>query len=123
MGSLLSLRFHKTLTPEKWKSYGYSRQILMVANELNRAGHWITKKDPQEAKNCYERALELLFLTVEVLENKRKLRELLRFRGLVAASFLSAPAFASENQKLTNVLLTLDPASFNMLNPIIRKGI
>ncbi len=112
----MNFRFHKTLTLEKWKTFPFSRQILMIANELNRAGNWIMKSDPSEVKNCYERAIELIWLTVEALENKRKLRELLRLRGLVAYSYLFPPALASENQKMTNVLLTLDPEAFKILH-------
>jgi hypothetical protein len=113
----MNLRYHKTLTPEKWKSYGFSRQILMVANELNRAGNWIEKNDMQEAKNCFERALELLWLTVETLENTRKLRELLRFRGVVAYLYLSPSQSIVQNKKMNDALLSLDPLSYNMLHP------
>ena len=111
----MNLRYHKSLTPQKWETFPFSRQILMIANELNRAGNWIRKDDSSETKNCYERAIELLWLTVETLKEKRKLRELLRFRGLVARSYLSPPLNVAENEKLSAVLLTLDPKSYNIL--------
>jgi hypothetical protein len=110
------LKYHKTLTPEKWKAYSFSRQILMIANELNRAGNWIVKNDYAEVKRCYERALELLWITVEALENKRKLRELLRFRDLVAFFYLTPPDISLENDKIINVLITLDADSYRLLN-------
>jgi hypothetical protein len=56
----------------------------MVANELNRAGHWIVKNDLAETRLCYERVLELLDLTVANVAKPTLLKELLRFRELLA---------------------------------------
>jgi hypothetical protein len=111
------LKYHKTLSLEKWNSFPFSRQILMIANELNRAGVWIGKNDFQEAKLCYERALELLWLTISVLKDKKKLRELLRFRGIVAFSYLHVPTNITENKKMMKALSLFDKESYCLLNP------
>jgi hypothetical protein len=113
----MDLKHHKTLSPEKWSSFPFSRQVLMIANELNRAGVWIGKGDPAEAKLCYERALELMWLTISVLVEKRKLRELLRFRGVLALSYLNIPCEVKENAAMLKALLLLDKDSYRLLNP------
>jgi hypothetical protein len=112
----MGLKHHKTLSPEKWSSFPFSRQVLMMANELNRAGVWIGKNDPVEAKLCYERALELMWLTVSVLVEKRKLRELLRLRGVLALSYLNVPCEVKENAAMLKALLLLDKDSYRLLN-------
>jgi hypothetical protein len=113
----MGLKHHKTLSPEKWKSFPFPRQILMIANELNRAGVWIGKDDLLEAKLCYERALELIWLTVPGIKNVRKLREMLRLRGVLASRYLDVPADVNENKKMMNALLLLDKGSYCLLNP------
>jgi hypothetical protein len=93
----------------------------MIANELNRAGVWIGKGDLLEARLCYERALELIWLTVPGIKNFRKLRELLRLRGVLAYRYLNVPGDVNENKKMMNALLLLDKDSYNLLNPATRS--
>jgi hypothetical protein len=112
----MNLKYHKTLSPEKWKTNSFSRQILMIANEINRAGIWTKKNDLVEAMHCYARALELIRLTVEVLEKRKILREILRFRDIVACSYLKPPDI-QKNVKMKNVLLAFDPECYRLLNP------
>ena len=113
----MGLKHHMTLSLEKWSAFPFSRQVLMIANELNRAGIWIGKGDLSEAKLCYERALELIWLTVPGVKNIRKLRELLRLRGVLALRYLDVPADLNENKKMMNALLLLDKESYCLLNP------
>jgi hypothetical protein len=94
----------------------------MIANEINRAGVWIGKKDPAETKQCYERALELLWLTVPGVKNIRRLRELLRLRGVLALWYLNNTALAQENNKILTALLLLDKESFKLLNPPLKSS-
>ncbi|MCX5687652.1 MAG: hypothetical protein NTV71_03285 [Candidatus Omnitrophica bacterium] len=108
----MTLKYHKTLTKEKWGSIPFYKQILMIANELNRAKNWISKKDSGELILCYERAFELLYLTVEVLKDKRKLRELLRFKEMLAMLYVKKLPAPEENRVLLKTLLSLDRDSF-----------
>ena len=112
----MALKHHKTLTIEKWAGFAFSKQIIMIANELNRAGNWLEKNDSAEAQACYERALELLYLTVSVLKDKRKLRELVRFQEMLAYLYTNTEAAAKENSTLLKVLISLDKDSFALLN-------
>lgn len=108
----MALKYHKTLTEEKWGSFPFYKQILMIANELNRAKNWIEKRDAGELTLCYERALELLYLTIEVLKDKRKLRELLRAKEMLGALYIEKTPNPHENMALLKALLSLDKDSF-----------
>ena len=86
---MYKLKLHKNLDGEKWKTFDKSQQILMIANELNRAKNWIIKDDLEEVTNCYERAFELLDLTISLTARKNLLRELLRFREMLAIQYIA----------------------------------
>ena len=121
----MNFKHHKTLTGEKWSEFPFYKQIIMIANELNRARNWIIKKDFEEVKNCYERAFELIDLTVSVLVSPAPVyrvrvslslrRELLRFRGILAGVYVNKQNNIEMNQKLINVLLSLNKDSYNLL--------
>jgi len=108
----MNLKQHKTLTEEKWKQFPFYKQILMIANEMNRAGSWLEKKDFEEVKRCYERALELVDLTICVLTKKKYLREFLRFREVLAEMYIEEQPAIEKNQRLISVLLLFDKDSY-----------
>ena len=111
----MNLKQHKTLTEEKWAQFPFYKQLLMIANELNRAKNWIIKGDSEEVRNCYERAFELIDLTVSVSVRRKALRELLRFREMLAEVYIKKQLDLKLNQKLFHVLLLLDKDAYNLL--------
>jgi hypothetical protein len=88
----------------------------MIATELSRAKNWIEKKQNFEINQCYERAFELIDLTVEDSKWKNGLKEILRFRELLAELYLQNNKNAKMNQSLYDILLTLSVESYNMLH-------
>lgn len=83
---MTTLKHHKTLDLEKWRSFSAGQQILMIANELNRAGNWVSKGTaPEAVRFCYERALELLCLTMEAATGYARRHELARFKEVLAS--------------------------------------
>lgn len=111
-------KYHRTLTVEKWRGFSFGRQVLMVANELGRAGSAMTAGDPAEVKRCYERALELVCFTLEVAPRRRPLRrELCRFKEVLASLYVSDHPSIHDNQIAQGVLISLSPEAFAMLHP------
>ncbi len=80
---------------------------LMIANEFNRAKNWIERNDLEEVKNCYERALELLDLTVEVTKNGNRLREYLRLREIMGKLYVGKKARPELNTQLFRCICTM----------------
>jgi len=111
----MNLKHHKTLTLDKWLSFSFDKQILMIANELNRASNWIGKHNIPEAKLCYERAFELLYLTIALLKEKNKLREFLRFKEMLARLYAQELPAQQETLALLRILISLDKKSFALL--------
>ena len=109
---MYKLKLHRNLNRKKWQTFNRYQQILMVANELNRAKNWIIKGDLEETNNCYERAFELLDLTISVVTRRSLLKELLRFREMLATQYISKEKDNLLNQKLFDVLLSLNKDSY-----------
>ncbi len=110
----MKLKYHKNLDKAKWLSFSIERRILMIVTEFVRAKNWIEKEDFEEVKYCYERALGLLDLTLTTVKGNL-LRELCRFREILAGSYWERRFNKEINQKLYNTLLSLNKNSFNLL--------
>src|SRR5436305_11583179 len=79
---------HSSLSPERWAQFSLDQQILMIGNEMNRAKRSIELGDQQDLSLSYERVLRLVDLTVEVQRRPTLRRELLLWRGLIAALYI-----------------------------------
>ena len=114
--TMYKLKWHKNLTIEKWNDFGTTKQILMIANELNRAEHSARKDDEKEVINAIERAFELIDLTISVACKKNMVRELLRFREMLALEFAKEKKSAAGINSLQKVLLSLNSDAFKVLS-------
>lgn len=110
----MTLKHHKDLTIDKWTGFPLYKRILMIATEFSRANNSIAKGNGEEIKDCYERALELLDLTIETVRGNL-LGELLRFREVVASNYIKEKIDLKDNQNLYNTLISLDKDAFNLL--------
>ena len=112
---MYELKHHKSLTLEKWSGYSRGQQILMIANELNRAGNLLKKKMMSEVKNCYERAFELVDLTTIDIKWKRRLRELRRSREVMAELYQDKILHPNKNLLLYDTLIKMNIEAYNMI--------
>ena len=104
---------HASLTPERWAGFGRDQQILMIANEMNRAGRLFGPGDRTRLANAYERVLRLADLTAEAQPSRSLRRELLRWRELAGALYLDPDE--ERHRALFRALLLLTPASAKQL--------
>ena len=126
---------HSGLTKERWSSFSPSQQLLMIANELNRAKRLFSPLDKEGLKLCYERILYLTDLTVEANVRRGLRKELLRWRDLAAEEYLflcqsgemkkpdiNIPLIESlrdRHLKLFKALLLLSPESARQISWVI----
>lgn len=103
-------RWHQS-HPERFGSFPKHQQLLMVANELNRASHLLD--DPREYISCLERALELLDLLSGEMHWRPALRELRRARQLIAQYYIGPQPVGM--QALMRTLIQLDPTAWRIL--------
>ncbi len=48
------------MTLERWSCFAKGQQILMIANEINRAKNILSKNNSDDVNSSYERALDLI---------------------------------------------------------------
>lgn len=113
---MYQLKLHKNLTTEKWSVNPFYKKILMIGNEVNRLKNAIQNKQAEdEILSCVERALELTDLTISCETRKSFLRELLRWRELFGAYYLTKNIEREKLENLYSSLLLMSPEAFNML--------
>jgi hypothetical protein len=110
------MKWHKELTDKRWQEFGTAKQILMIANELNRAENCVRKDDGDEARNALERTFELLDLTIGIMSRKNMVRELLRFREMLALQYTKRKKHAEEISGLQRILLSLNCEAYKLLH-------
>lgn len=106
---------------EKWSAHSKGQQILMIANELNRAKNFIESGRLDSVNMCYERAFELTDMTSSDSKWRGQGRELRRFREMLAMQYISLEKDAAMNQALYLGLLRLSPEAYRMLYPAKEK--
>jgi hypothetical protein len=87
----------------------------MIANEMNRASKLFDAPDRERLAAAYERVLALADLTVRVAESRSLRRELLRWRGLVAAQYVAPWPDARSHAQAFRALLQLHPDAWRQL--------
>ncbi len=102
---------HASLAPERWSRFDLGQQILQIGAEMQRALKFLRAERSAQLRACYERALALVDLTVQVQEDPHLRRELLRWRDVIAGLYLRSDPDATAHRQALRVLLRLHPES------------
>lgn len=111
------LKFHPSLTVERWRKMSWEKRLLNILSELCRAKNWIKENHNEYANLSIERALELTDLTIESgLGNKSQffLKELLRWREMLAGFYVMPSKNYQDFLILLKGFIDLDPAIHNL---------
>lgn len=110
---------HANLSTERWSRFSLGQQLLMIANEMNRAGRWYGSDDRTSLTLSLERVLNLVDATVSVTGRRGLRRELLRWRDLVAEQYITPKRDLAMHATIFRALLMLHPDTYLQ----IRAGI
>ena len=86
---------HRELAAGRWKTFSFAEQMAHVGSEIERAIAWEAKGRQDFSRRAFERALELLDLTIEDTKTRARLRELLRVREALADHFVFDNSYKS----------------------------
>ena len=89
---------HKELAAGRWFELSLVEQLANVGSDVIRTIKWKNKENSDYSKNAFERALELLDLTVKDPKNKRRLKELLRAREALVDYFIFDNKYSSTDE-------------------------
>ena len=104
-------RQHADLSPHRWAAFPFPQQVLMIGNEMNRGLFHVDCRAWERARASYERALNLVDLTVDLPVARSRRRELLRWRDVVAALYLAGAPAVDAHVEGFRCLLLLTPES------------
>ena len=102
---------HGSLTPARWSDFSLDQRILMMANEMHRCAKLFTPEDRTRLRSGYERVLRLTDLTVSCRPRRALLRELLRWRDVVAALYVAELPAPAAHRAAFEVLLRFTPVA------------
>jgi len=102
---------HGGLTAQRWASFSFDQQILMIGNEMNRAGKLLVSEAASPLLASYERVLALVDMTVQVQERPARRRELLRWRDLIASLIIAGTRDPAAHAAAFRCLLRFTPAA------------
>ena len=102
---------HASLSVERWSVIPLEQQILMIANEMNRASKLLQPEDLARRTGSYERILRLVDLTIETRNQRGLRRELLRWRELIASLYHATESDQALHRAAFRCLLQLNPTA------------
>jgi len=89
---------HKDLAGGRWSRLSLLEQMANIGSEVERALNWRVKKNADYAEKAFERALELIDLTLDSDKNYAHLREIARMREAIVDYFSGVNQFMSSEE-------------------------
>ena len=90
---------HRELAAGRWHQMSFLDQMANLGSEVERALIW-KSKNPEYSAKAFERALELLDLTLESCQKASRLKELARAREVLADFFFGSNEFSSSEKSI-----------------------
>lgn len=86
---------HKDLAAGRWQEMSFMKQMANIGSEVERALKWRAKNNAEYARLAFERALELIDLTLQGQKSFARLKEICRLREALADYFFGRNEFKS----------------------------
>lgn len=90
---------HTGLTPERWFKFTILEQLANVGMDIERTIQWRNNNNPEYSQAAFERALELLDLTIADPKNRKRLKEICRARELLVDYFIFDNEYKSTDKQ------------------------
>jgi hypothetical protein len=102
---------HKDLAAGRWSQLSLLEKMANIGSEVERALNWRVKKNTDYAQKAFERALELIDLTLDSDKNYAHLKEVARMREAIVDYFFGVNQFVSSEDSWRNYFLPFTYAS------------
>jgi len=86
---------HKDLAAGRWQQMSFVEQMANIGSEVERALNWRTKNNQDYSQKAFERALELIDLTLDSVTTRSRLKEVARLREALVDFFAGSNQFGS----------------------------
>ena len=91
---------HKELALGRWNELSLVEQMANIGSEIERALKWRSKNNSEYCMGAFERALELLDMTLDGHKKKAHLKEIARTREILVDFFFGSNYFESSGDSL-----------------------
>ena len=88
---------HQELAAGRWARLAFVEQMANIGSEVERALNWRSRKNAPYAQRAFERALELIDLTLAVAGSPARRKELARIREALADYVIGDNQYASSD--------------------------
>ena len=102
---------HKELSQGRWKQLSFFEQMANIGSEVERSINWKKKDNKEYSRLAFERALELIDLTIRDEKNIKRLRELTRVRENFVDYFVCGNNYSSSEKNWKNYFYSFAFAS------------
>jgi hypothetical protein len=89
---------HRQLAGGRWQELTFLEQMANVGSEIERTIIWRNKGNAGTSRRAYDRALELLDMTISDKRNKKRLKELARLRESLNDYFIFENSYNSTDK-------------------------
>ena len=79
---------HKGLAEGRWQKFDLCFQLANIGSEVSRTLNAIKKNNSLSAEKAFERALDLIDLTIEAKPRYSALKEICRFREIFCKAYI-----------------------------------
>ena len=86
---------HKDLAAGRWNELPFMEQMANIGSEVERALNWRAKNNSTYSQKAFERALELVDLTLGSARSFARLKELTRLREVLVDYFCGSNEYQS----------------------------
>ena len=86
---------HRDLAAGRWKELSLIEQMANIGSEVERALNWRAKNNAEYSRKAFERALELVDLSLDAATKGSHLKELARLREALVDYFFGTNEFKS----------------------------
>jgi len=93
---------HSELSRGRWKKLSFFEQMANIGSEVERAINWKNKNNTEYSQLAFERALELINLTIADEKNYKRLRELTRVQENFIDYFACGNNYSSSEENWKN---------------------
>jgi hypothetical protein len=102
---------HQELAAGKWNKLTLMEQLANVGSEVIRTINWRKKGNLPYSNRAFDRAIELLDLTISDHKNIKRLRELTRVREVLADYFIFDNYYQSNAEQWERYFLAFNYAA------------
>ena len=89
---------HKQLASGRWFELSLVEQLANVGSDIERTTQWKNRGNKEYSQQAFERALELLDLTIADPKNNGRLKEIVRVREALVDYFVYDNEYASTDE-------------------------